>query len=180
MSYSTMYGLWPGTEKRVRLVEFRNSWGMAPVVWNAMAQHYLGAEPHGWSQHMDNLWPLHERAELPRWHRSVLRMTFDTRYIADADRPLAIDDIALWLHDFERYMTPGGANHWPQLAWHLAATRDDQPPAIGVHHTSVSRNPWQGPYDEATDDYLPFDWTTAASVYEGLPLRERVEGATTR
>jgi hypothetical protein len=168
VSYSTVWGLWPGTERRVKLAEYRNSWGLAPVVWDAMAQKYLGSKPYGYSQRIEELWPLHDDAGLPRWHRSVLRMTFDTRYIADADRPLAMDDIALWLHDFAALLDPKAVNHWPRFAWDLAAQRAEPPPAIGVHQTSVSRNPWQGPFDEDADAYLPFDWSTAASVYDDI------------
>lgn len=171
MSYSTMYGLWPGTEKRVKLVEFRNAWGMAPLVWDVMVQKYLGTKPYAYMQRMEDLWPLHARPDIPVSDRAVLRMTFDTAYIADADRPRAIDDIAMFLHAHSGLIDPKAVNHWSTFAWHLAATRADPPPAIGVHQTSASRNPWQGPFNEEKDEYEPFDWSTAFSVYDGLPQR---------
>jgi len=168
VSSSTVYGLWPGQEKRIQLRVYKNAWGMAPVVWNALAQHYLKAEPHGWSQHMDHLWDLADKTSLPRCDRAVLRMTFDTRYILATDVERAINDIALFLHAHKHLIDDKAANHWPTYAWDLAGQWQDAPKAFGVHHTSVSENPWEGPYDETLDKHLPFDWSIAASVYEGL------------
>lgn len=168
MSRSTVYGLWPNTTKRVELVEFHNSWGMAPVIWNAMAQRYLGTPPHGFMFRVEELWPMHERADLPLYHRALLRMTFDTRYIADADRSRAAGDIHHWLLDFRPLIDIAAVNHWPTLAELLRADRDDPPPAIGIWHTSVSDNPWDGPYDPNTEERGPFNWSQAASVYADL------------
>lgn len=173
MSYSTVYGLWPNTEKRVRLAKFNNSWGMAPVVWNAMAQKYLGIGSWMWSARSDDLWKLHTREDIPAGDRAVLRMTFDTAYILAADCPRAIDDIALFLHGMQSYVDSAGANHWPTFATVLISLRADPPEAFGVHQTSVSDNPWDGPYNEKKEEYGPFDWTTAYSVYDGLPGRNR-------
>lgn len=170
MSYSTVYGLWPNDVKRIKLAEFRNSWGMAPVVWNAMAQRHLGAAPHTWSQVSDVLWTLHEREDVPLAARAMLRMTFDHCYILATDVRRAIDDIAIFLHAYRDVIDPAGANHWPAYANVLVTQWTDGPPAFGVHHTSVSENPWDGPYDEATDTRAPFDWSLASSVYgERLP-----------
>ena len=174
MSYSTVYGLWPGTDKRQRLAEFRNSWGMAPVVWKAIAQRHLGATPYGWGQHMDEMWPLAEREDIPVSARVLLRMTFDTRYILASDVKRAIDDIAIFLHAYRDVIDPAGANHWPAYASVLVTQWAESPIAFGVHQTSVSANTWDGPYDEATDSRLPFDWSTAESVYAGLEFRRGV------
>lgn len=168
MSHSTVYGLWPGQEKRVQLAEFRNSWGMAPVVWDAIAQRHLKTVPHGWSEHMDRMWPLSEQADIPLATRAVLRMTFDTRYILATDVRRAIDDIAIFLHAYRDLIDPTAANHWPAYANVLVTQWESKPKAFGVHHTSVSENPWEGPYDELLDRRLPFDWDTAASVYADL------------
>jgi hypothetical protein len=165
MSHSTVYGLWPGTEQRVQLAEFPNAWGMTPVVWGAVAQRHLGAPPHGWMQHMDAMWPLADRADIPLATRAVLRMTFDTRYILAADVKRAVDDIAIFLYAYRDVIDSAGVNHWPLYAIVLVTQWREKPQAFGVHHTSVSENPWEGPYDEDTDRRLPFDWATAASVY---------------
>lgn len=165
MSHSTIYGLWPNSERRVKLAEFQNAWGMAPVVWNAIAQRHLGASPHMWFDYMDAMWPLAERDDIPRVDRAVLKMTFDTRYIRTTDVRRAIDDIAIFLHAYKDMIDPTGANHWPAYANLLVTQWQPQPPAFGVHHTSVSDNPWDGPYDEVLDKRLPFDWSRAASVY---------------
>lgn len=166
MSHSTVYGLWPGQEKRVRLAEFRNAWGMAPVVWNIMAQAYLHVKPHEYWQHMDAIWPLAERDDIWHTNRAVLKMTFDTRYILAKDVPRAIDDIALFLHQHQALIDPTAANHWPAYGNALVTQWASKPPAFGVHQTSVSENTWEGPYDEKLDRRLPFDWSTASSVYE--------------
>lgn len=169
MSCSTVYGLWPNETRRVKLAEFRNAHGMAPVVWNAMAQRYLKARPYAYLSHMDDLWPLHAREDIPAGIRAVLRMTFDTAFIRREDCPRAIDDIALFLYGFKDVIDPKGANHWPRFADVLVTQWTDQPSVFGVHQTSVSENPWDGPYDEATEERGPFDWSTASSVYDGLP-----------
>jgi hypothetical protein len=165
MSYSTVYRLWPGTEQRVRIAEFRNSWGMAPVVWNALAQRHLGTQPHAWSQVADEIWRLQD---LPLAAKAVLRMTFDHCYIEAGDIPQAIDDIAIFLHTYRDVIDPAGANHWPAYA-SVLVTHKDTAPAFGVHQTSVSVNTWEGPYDEATDTRQPFDWSLASSVYGESP-----------
>lgn len=168
MSYSTVYGLWPGTQKRVELAELRNAWGMAPVVWDALAQRHLHAPPHGSMMIIEQLWPLHESPDLPRCARALLRMTFDHAYIAAADTRRAIDDIAIFLHAYEPLIPPTSVNHWPRFAELLITQWKDAPPAFGVWQTSVSDNPWDGPYDPATEERGPFDWSQAFSVYDGL------------
>lgn len=168
MSYSTVYGLWPWTPKRRKLAEFRNAWGMAPVVWDAMAQRHLGAPPHGSMMIIERLWPLHEDPSIPLAARALLRMTFDHGYIAATDARRAIDDIAIFLHAYQAHISPQSVNHWPAFAELLIAQREDPPPAFGVHQTSVSENPWDGPYNAETEEYDPFDWSNAFSVYEGL------------
>ena len=128
---------------------------------------------------MDAIWPLHERDDIPLAARAVLRMTFDTRYILAADVRRAIDDIAIFLHAYQDVIDPVGANHWPAYATVLVTQWKDKPEAFGVHQTSVSQNTWQGPFDEDADKYLPFDWTTAASVYDKTLRRaDREEDAT--
>lgn len=173
MSCSTLYGLWPNETRRVKLAEFRNAWGMAPLVWNVMAQRYLGMPPHCYFNRMEDLWSLHARGDIPVSDRAVLRMTFDTAFIRREDCRRAIDDIALFLHAFNREIDPDAVNHWPRLATSLITQWSDNPSAFGVHQTSVSVNPWDGPYDEATDERGPFDWSKAYSVYDGLPGRTR-------
>lgn len=115
---------------------------------------------------MDTIWPLADRADVPLAARAVLRMTFDTRYVLASDVRQAIDDIAIFLHAYQDVIDPAGANHWPAYAAVLVTQWADKPEAFGVHQTSVSVNTWEGPYDEATDSMLPFDWAIAASVYD--------------
>lgn len=168
MSYSTVYGLWPGKQKKAKLTELRNAWGMAPVVWDVIAQLYLGAKPYCWGQCMDRMWPLAEQADVLLVDRALLRMTFDTRYIVAKDVKRAIDDIAIFLHAHRGMIDSAHINHWPAYAEVLVTQWSSKPQAFGVHHTSVSVNPWAGPYNPKTEDYGPFDWKRAASVYEGL------------
>src|SRR5262245_1072858 len=130
MSHSTIYGLWPNTTKRVKLAEFRNSWGMAPVVWNAIAQRHLGAFPYMWSMHINEMWTLADREYIPAATRAVLKMTFDTRYIAAKDVRQAIDDIAIFLYAYRNVIDPAGANHWPAYANLLVTQWESQPPAF--------------------------------------------------
>jgi len=147
------------------LAEFKNGWGMAPVVWNAIAQRHLGALPHTWAMRADEIWPLANHDDVPLAARAVLKMTFDTCFIRTADVRRAIDDIAIFLHAYQEVIDPAGVNHWPAYANVLVTQWVPQPPAFGVQHTSVSDNPWDGPYDEQLDRRLPFDWSLASSVY---------------
>ena len=164
VSYSTIKALWPG-EKQEDLETLRNSWGSAPVVWDALCQKYLGAAPHGFlNADLDRLWRLWEDATIPLYYRSVLMMTFDRAYVTKKDYTRAAQDIRSFLADFPQ--KPSYANNWPRIADVFES--DPDIPAIGIRHTSVSEDPFQGGWNEETDSPEPLDWSTCYDLYEML------------
>jgi len=161
MSYTTIKAIWPG-EKHADHEELRNAWGSAPVVWSALSECYLGSR-HAWLLgEGKKLWQLAERPEIPALHRRVLMMTFDRAYVAKKDYAKAAADIREFLRCFPQ--SDVGANHWP----HIASLFESDPdiPAIGFYMTSVSDDPFRGPFNEETDAYEPTDWASCFSVYD--------------
>ncbi|MDR3672519.1 MAG: hypothetical protein P4L36_16860 [Holophaga sp.] len=159
MSYTTVIRIWPG--ERIELgEELHNSWGSAPVIWNAMAMKYLGAGDCAYFGCLDRLWPLWKHLGIPEHQRAVLMMTYDRAYVVKADYARAAKDIRASVADFS---TEGRVNHWLRLAEIFES--DPDVPAIGLHCTSVSENPFEGPWDEEKEDYDPPDWSQCFSVY---------------
>lgn len=160
MSTTTVKAVWPG-EKVEDLEKLRNSHGSAPVVWNEMAKRYLGLKDYEYSLRSNEVWPLYKRADMPTHHRAVLMMTYDDALVMKADYKRAAADIRSFLEDFPTL--DGYANHWPRIA----EVFDSEPdcPAIGFHMTSVSEDPFQGSYNEETEEYDAPDWSRYWDVY---------------
>lgn len=160
MSYTTIKAVWPG-EKVEDLKELRNSHGAAPVIWNEIAKKYLGLRDYAYSSRTDDLWPLCERPDMPTHHRAVLMMTYDYALVMKADYRQAAADIRAFLDDFPP--RAGYVNHWGAIADVFDGNPDC--PAIGFHMTSLSEDPFDGPYDEETDEEDPPDWSMFWDVY---------------
>ncbi len=171
MSYTTIKAVWPG-EKHEDLEELRNSHGSAPVVWGEMAARYIpdcGGNRFAYSFHDEKLWPLWKRMDIPKHQRAVLTMTYDNTYVLKCDYARAAADIRAWLADFPQ---PGEyANHWPRIAELFESNPDI--PAIAFHWTSVCEDPYQGEYDEETEEYGPPDWPRYWGMYEQLDALDR-------
>lgn len=177
MSYSTVYGISPGTDVRpVEILELRNSWGSAPVVWSALCTKLFGAERHGWYTWLDKLWARWQDLSLPEHYRAVLMMTYDAAYVERKDYPRAAADIRRFLIDFP--VPEDCANHWPTIAG-LYESEPDYP-GIHIHQTSVCGDiVFEGKFDEETEEYGPPDWSRAYSIYsqlDGLCAGESVLG----
>lgn len=164
MSYTTVVALWPG-ERIATLKELSNGHGSAPVIWDALCQRYLGLRPFGWiSSDLTKLWALWRDERVPLHQRAVLMLTFDRAYVtSDNYARMALD-----IRDCLRDLQPPSeyVNHWPTIAALLA----DKPacPAIGLHCTSVSENPFLGPWNEEREEHDPIDWTKAYDLYAEL------------
>jgi len=160
MSYTTVKAIWPGV-KHEALEELRNSHGSAPVIWGALCERYLGGR-NQWLFSCDALWPLYKREDVPACMRAVLMMTFDRAYVEKKDYAKAADDI----REFLRMAPPPGqnVNHWPRIADLFES--DPAIPAIGLHCTSVSEDPFQGQWNEEREDYDQPDWSRCWSVYD--------------
>lgn len=160
MSYTTIKAVWPG-EKAEDFEELRNAHGSAPVVWNEIAKRYLGMKDYEYSLRCDELWPTYKRADMPAHHRAVLMMTYDNALVMKANYKQAACDIRAFLADFPP--KADYVNHWPRIAEIFDS--DPEHPAIGFHITSVSEDPFQGPYNEETEDYDAPDWSRYWDAY---------------
>lgn len=169
MSRTTIKAIWPG-ERHESVGELSNSWGSAPVVWNALAERYLGKPNYAYlSGNMSPLWELWKRTDVPESYRAVHMLTFDRAYVLRRDFARMAKDIRVFLSDFE---SSPGANHWPAVVEFLEKNPDY--PAIGLYCTSVACDPFEGPWNEELDRNDPLDWETAYDLYEELDsLKER-------
>lgn len=145
-------------------IEFRNSHGSAPVVWDLMAQKYLKLPPFNYMFNTDKLWPLWKRKDIPESHRAVLGMTYDNAVIAKKDFGRAAKDLRFFLNDF--YFNPEHENHWPAILNILESELDCD--AIGFHWTSVTEDPFLSDFDEDLDEYKTFDYSKFWSLYDSL------------
>jgi len=163
MSHTTILAVYPG-DRIEHLEELRNSHGTAPVLWNVMCQRYLGTEPYRYLELGDELWDLYKKLTIPVAERAVFVMTFDHAWVAKANYARAAADIRATLASLP--IDPRSANHWPRIA---ALFESDPPhPGIAFHQTSVTENPWEGPWDEAKEAHGPPPWDNAYEVYATL------------
>ncbi|EPC3488057.1 hypothetical protein ACRZCU_000147 [Citrobacter freundii] len=160
MSYTTVIAVWPG-EKSGELKELRNSFGSAPVIWDHMANRYLG---HGWMFDNDKLWPLARRLDIPSHLRAVLAMTYDNMIVLRDDYARAAECIRQYLDEYP--VGENKVNHWPAIAELFESNPDC--PAIGLWCTSVCENPFAGEWNEEADEYDQPDWSKYWNVFEWL------------
>lgn len=160
MSYTTVIAVWPG-EKSGELKELRNAFGSAPVIWDYMANRYLG---HGWMFDNDKLWPLAKRLDIPFHLRAVLAMTYDNMIVLRANYARAAECIRQYLNEYP--VDENRVNHWPAIAELFESNPDC--PAIGLWCTSVCENPFAGEWNEEADKYDQPDWSKYWNVFEWL------------
>ena len=160
MSYTTIKAIWP-SEKHEDLEELRNSHGSAPVIWGALCERYLGGR-NDWLFNAKKLWPLYKNNEVPKCMRAVLMMTFDRAYVERKDYSQAAADI----EEFMKIAPPpeNHVNHWPHIAELFRSNPDI--PAIGLYCTSVSEDPFQGAWNEETEEHEQPDWGRCWSIYD--------------
>lgn len=160
MSTTTVKGINPG-EPADDILELRNSHGSAPVIWDTMAQKYLGLAPFAYSFNDEKLWPLWKDLSIPEHHRAVLGMTYDGVVVSKSDYERAARDIRAFLVDFPP--NPEYVNHWVAIAEMFEGKPDYE--GIGFHWTSVSEDPFEGEYDEETEEYGPVNLDGKWSLY---------------
>ncbi len=134
MSYTSIYSV-KFSKSCEEIAELRNSHGSAPVVWDLLAQKYLGTQPFQYWSVTDRLWPLYQDKKLPAHHRAVLGLTFDRAYLDHKNFKRAAEDIRKFLSDFPP--NPEYVNHWPKIADIIENAKEKN---IGFQHTSVSEN----------------------------------------
>ena len=165
MSYTSIYAVWPG-ERHEEIAELRNGNLSAPIIWGEMYAKYVdgsGEYPKSaWMFHSDRLWPIWKRADIPKHQRAVLAMTYDHAYVARENYARAAADIRATITDLAipEHM------HWEPIAKIFESNPDC--PAIGFNWTSVNEDPFQGPYNEETEEYGQPDWEEKWEMYAAL------------
>jgi hypothetical protein len=169
MSRTYILSIWPG-EKYALARELRNSWGSAPLVWNAMSQKYLGTKPYEYmlGNQIEKLLPLWKDKSIPISFRAVLTLTYDRMYVLRKDYPRMVADISAFLNSFT--IPSMAANHWPEIGNYLDSNPDC--PAVALWCTSVSECGFEGPWNEEKQCHDPFDWATASDLYAELAAEE--------
>lgn len=164
MSYSTILKVSPGKHP-VSFKELHNSYGSAPVIWNTLCQEYYGTK---WFSStgdiLDRLWSSWKDLSIPEYKRALLMMTFDHAYVRKEHFARAAKDIRKWIETYPQ--DDLHVNHWPAIAEVYESDPDCY--ALAIYQTSVSENPFQGPYNEEKDDYDLIDWITTYEIYEEL------------
>ena len=174
MSHSTLQAIWPG-EKHENVREYRNSHGTAPIVWGEFCVKYLKREQYWWLHNSTGpkgfeLWNLWKDKAIPESHRAVLLFTLDHAYVSKPNYRRFAKDLRAFLDD--TLISANCMNHWPEIAQFFEMDRDY--PAVGLWCTSVTSDPYTGPYNEKTFDYDPFDWSKAFDLYAELDaLKEK-------
>jgi hypothetical protein len=148
-----------------------------PYIWNCMSQQWLGnaCDKYFWTEKEGRLWELWKKPSVPLHQRAVLMMTFDRAYICKRDFVRAMVDLEAFLRDF-----PGGRSvqqTWEEICSLLARA---QYPALGFHILPLTSNPFEGTWDRGTQQYGPFDWTTAYDVYGMLNGVTRISRGVTQ
>jgi hypothetical protein len=173
MSHSTLVEVKKGSSP-IDIMELRNGHGSAPVIWDSMFQRYVDGNGRYWEdENMDKLWPLHKDKTIPASHRAVLMMTFDTAIVRKENFPIAAADIRSFMAEFPP--NPEHVNHWPRIAEYYESNPDIS--ALGIHHTSVSENPFDGEWDEEAEEYGPTDWDSVYEIYETIKQGDCPESA---
>ena len=167
MSYSTLQAIWPG-ERHENIVEYRNSWGTSPIVWDVFCERYLRLGKHWWllegTKTPNPLWDAWKRDDIPKGHRAVLLFTLDNVYVKKDDYRRFAKDLREFLDG--AMISANHFNHWPLIAQRFEMEPDY--PALALWCTSVTPDPWNGPYVEDREDYDPFDWSRAYDLYSEL------------
>lgn len=168
MSYTTIKAVWPN-EKAENHGTLQNAWGIAPLIWSAICERHLGEGNWLSDRVMNRLWPLWKDQKVPQHQRAVLAMTYDRVYIEKQHYARMAADIRAYLVDFPQ--DDSRVNHLPTLAEFFES--NPEYPAIGFHQTSVTEDPWRGPWNEEKEDHDPIDWEKTWSLYEHLDAQDK-------
>ena len=137
-----------------------NSHQGAAVVWDTMCQEYLALPPFLFLTHSDNLWPLWKKKHIPKYHRTVLMMTYDNAIILQKDYARAAEDIKQFIKDFPETRR----SHFNSIL--NMFNKLPNSPAIGFWWTSVNENPFIGKWNKETQKPYEFEWTRLWDMYE--------------
>lgn len=148
-------------------VEFRNAWGGAARIWEALFEKYIKDENtpyHSWlcAESHQKLWDLAKDTRLSLMERAVHASTFDRAYICRSE----FSRFATDLRDFDKLYPATGSqvNHLQAWADFIQSLDAD---AVGFYGTSVSENTWWR-YNEASDETYATPLSDCFDVYEWI------------
>jgi len=156
-------------------VEYRNSWGGAARIWDALFKAHVPKKTQYDSWLTTNngndrrLWDLASREDLPIFSRSVHAFTFDKFYVRNEHFSRLASDLRCFV---EKYPVEGAAvDHL--LAWAKWLDENADKEAVGLHATSVSENPWYRakicPHcGNTTDETEPIPLAEGTEVYDWI------------
>lgn len=159
-------------------IEFRNAWGGAARIWDALFKAYVPKkhEYDSWVCSTDDrrLRDLAKRADLPKFERAVHVFTFDLFYVRNEH----LRDLASDLRAFvQKYPVNGQVDHLPAFAKWLEEHGTVE--AVGLYATSVGENLWHRaktcPHcGNQTDEMEPVPLSDGTEVYDWLELSKEV------
>jgi hypothetical protein len=162
MSRTKLYGFREGRPDIK--VEFGNSWGFCPMIWDSLVKKYgiFERELARYDKTMFDAWTelwrvVKEETVRPRpWELLVLRSTYD-QALVKADR---FEEYAKALEMFhEAHALPERVCHLASMSHHIKQMGPDVE-CVGFYGTSVNEDPW---------------WVQGADDDEGRPYDLRVD-----
>lgn len=137
MSTTDVYRLYK--TKVTTVSEHKNSWHSAPVVWNALADKYLGTKrPMVDVNAMEAVWNLDEDPRLSLPERFVLLMTFDHAFCETDHLLRGAELIRDWVEASNTY-----DSHWPAIARDFVSVEqnpDHRLRGVCIRHSSVGEH----------------------------------------
>lgn len=148
-------------------IEYRNSWGGAARIWDALFEKYLKdpAIPyHTWvSGDHQPLWDLAKRKTLPEHERAVHASTFDHAYISQTNFPRFCTNLRTFDQAFPKGQKVSHLQAWADTIEKLDADVE----AVGFYGTSVAENPWMK-YDKGKDETVAVPLSEGWEIYDWL------------
>lgn len=173
MSYTALL---PFVDGRLQSgVEFRNAWGGAARIWDALFKAHV-PKKHEYDSWIcgggddKRLWDLAKRLDLPLFERAVHAFTFDRFYVRSENFSKLANDLRAFV---QRYPVNGQVDHLPE--WARWLDKNHSVEAVGLYGTSVSENPWHRRKQCPTCGNEA-DETEAVPLTEGTEVYDWLEG----
>lgn len=146
---------------------FRNAWGGAARIWDALFKAYV-PKKHEFDSWLTGgsedrrLWDLAKREDLPMFERAVHASTFDLCYVRKEHFKRFADDLRQFVLN-----RPAESGHVCHLKAWADLIESSPAEAIGFHGTSFSENLWHR-YDSEKDESTPVSLSEGFEVYDWL------------
>jgi hypothetical protein len=170
MSYTALIVFKKG--KPSKQIEYRNAWGGAARIWNALFKAYIPKkfEHDSWICSGDDrrMWDLASRKDIPLFERAVHVFTFDRFYVLNEHFEMLRND---FIQFAEKYPAEQAVDHLP--AWADWLKENQKVEAIGLYGTSVGENLWYRAKTcehcgNSTDETEPVPLSEGTEAYDWL------------